>query len=78
MYLESKSFPSDPSQAKRLLNQPRKGYHAMDSILYSEDQIYQTKGNLSSYLRERLINDQDTMLQERQCERSIGTITGVE
>ena len=47
-YLESKSLLSDPSQAKRLLNQPRKGYHVMDGVLYSEDQIYQTKGNLSS------------------------------
>ena len=36
VYLESKTLPTDFSQAKKVLSQASKGYYATDGVLYYE------------------------------------------
>ena len=59
VYLESKTLPTDSSQAKKVLRQASKGYYAMDGVLYYEGADAPDRGRLvvPSHLRDKVIKE---------------------
>ena len=58
-YLDSKTLPGDPDQAKRVLSQARKGYYVIDSVLYyvGSDVPDRRRLVVPSHLRKKVINE---------------------
>ena len=58
-YLDDESLPSDPSEAKEVVNQSQKGYYLIDGVLYYEGTDMPDRRRLvvPSHLRDRVIDE---------------------